>query len=145
MISLVKLLNEILIKEGGNVFKNSEYDAQNILLNNIQPTVNKFVEDLSRLFPSKKLSFKELTNKSNWLGSTGRKSESGDVDLAYSSDNFFVNGKPDTKGWGLDENEFNTILKDIIFDDTLHQNEFQNLFSETNNIMSNNFLGNYIN
>jgi hypothetical protein len=40
MISLVRLLNEILIKEGGNVFKNSEYDAQNILLNNIQPTVN---------------------------------------------------------------------------------------------------------
>jgi len=113
MISLVRLLNEILIKEGGNVFKNSEYDAQNILLNNIQPTVNKFVEDLGRLFPGKKPSFKELTNKSNWLGSTGRKPESGDVDLAYSSDNFFVNGKPDTKGWGLDENEFNTLYEKL--------------------------------
>ena len=55
MISLVRLLNEILIKEGGNVFKNSEYDAQNILLNNIQPTVNKFVEDLGKLFPGKNL------------------------------------------------------------------------------------------
>jgi len=113
MISLVRLLNEILIKEGGNVFKNSEYDAQNILLNNIQPTVNKFVEDLGRLFPGKKPSFKELTNKSNWLGSTGRKPESGDVDLAYSSDNFFVNGKPDIKGWGLDENEFNTLYEKL--------------------------------
>ena len=113
MISLVKLLNEILIKEGGNVFKNSEYDAQNILLNNIQPTVNKFAEDLGKLFPSKRISFKELTDKNNWLGSTGRKPESGDVDLAYTSDNFFINGKPDTKGWELDENEFNTLYEKL--------------------------------
>lgn len=113
MISLVRLLNEILIKEGGNVFKNSEYDAQNILLNNIQPTVNKFAEDLGKLFPSKRISFKELTDKNNWLGSTGRKPESGDVDLAYTSDNFFINGKPDTKGWELDENEFNTLYEKL--------------------------------
>jgi len=113
MISLVRLLNEILIKEGGNVFKNSEYDAQNILLNNIQPTVNKFAEDLGKLFPSKRISFKELTDKNNWLGSTGRKPESGDVDLAYTSDNFFINGKPDTKGWELDENEFDTLYEKL--------------------------------
>ena len=113
MISLVKLLNEILIKEGGNIFKNSEYNAQNILLNNIQPTINKFVEDLGKLFPSKRISFKELTDKNNWLGSTGRKPESGDVDLAYTSDNFFINGKPDTKGWELDENEFNTLYEKL--------------------------------
>jgi hypothetical protein len=113
MISLVRLLNEILIKEGGNVFKNSEYDTQNILLNNIQPTVNKFAEDLGKLFPSKRISFKELTDKNNWLGSTGRKPESGDVDLAYTSDNFFINGKPDTKGWELDENEFNTLYEKL--------------------------------
>lgn len=113
MISLIRLLNEILIKEGGNVFKNSEYDAQNILLNNIQPTVNKFAEDLGKLFPSKRISFKELTDKNNWLGSTGRKPESGDVDLAYTSDNFFINGKPDIKGWELDENEFNTLYEKL--------------------------------
>jgi hypothetical protein len=113
MISLVKLLKEILVKEGGNVFKNSEYDAQNILLNNIQPTVNKFVEDLGRLFPNKKSSFKELTDKNNWLGSTGRKPESGDVDLAYTSDNFFINGEPDIKGWGIDENEFNPLYEKL--------------------------------
>ena len=113
MISLVRLLNEILIKEGGNVFKNSEYDAQKILLNNIQPTVNKFAEDLGKLFPSKRISFKELTDKNNWLGSTGRKPESGDVDLAYTSDNFFINGKPDTKGWELDENEFDTLYEKL--------------------------------
>ena len=111
MVSLVKLLNEILIGEGGNIFKNSEYETQNIPLNNIQPTINKFIEDLNRLFPDKKSSFKELLNKDNWLGSTGRKSESGDVDLAYSIDNFFINGEPDIKGWGIDENEFNTLFE----------------------------------
>lgn len=111
MVSLVKLLNEILIGEGGNIFKNSEYETQNIPLNNIQPTLDKFIGDLNRLFPAKNSSFKELLNKDNWLGSTGRKSESGDVDLAYSIDNFFINGEPDIKGWGIDENEFNTLFE----------------------------------
>lgn len=111
MVSLVKLLNEILVGEGGNIFKNSEYETQNIPLNNIQPTLDKFIGDLNRLFPAKNSSFKELLNKDNWLGSTGRKSESGDVDLAYSIDNFFINGEPDIKGWGIDENEFNTLFE----------------------------------
>lgn len=111
MISLIGLLKEISLKEGGNVFKNSEYDAQNVVLNNIQPTVNKFVEDFGRLFPNKKASFAELTNKNNWLGSTGKKAESGDVDLAYSSDNFFVNGQPDIKGWGLNPDEFTPLYE----------------------------------
>ena len=111
MVSLVKLLNEILIGEGGNIFKNSEYETQNIPLNNIQPTLDKFIGDLNRLFPAKNSSFKELLNKDNWLGSTGRKSESGDVDLAYSIDNFFINGEPDIKGWGIDEDEFNTLFE----------------------------------
>lgn len=111
MISLIKLLKEVLIEEGGNVFKNTEYNTQNIILNNIQPTINQFAEDLGTLFPDKKSSFKELTNKNNWLGSTGRKPESGDVDLAYSIDNFFSNGEPDINGWGLDENEFNILYE----------------------------------
>ena len=46
MIRLIDLLREALIVEGGNVFKNTEYDAQDILLANIEPTVKKFVEDL---------------------------------------------------------------------------------------------------
>lgn len=111
MISLIQLLKEISLKEGGNVFKNSEYNTENITLQNIQPTINKFVEDLGKLFPNKKTSFTELTNKSSWLGSTGRKSESGDVDIAYSIDNFFINGEPDIRGWGFDENEFNILYE----------------------------------
>lgn len=111
MVSLVKLLKEVLIKEGGNVFKNTEYSTENIPLENIQPTINRFAEDLSKLFPSKSSAFKDITNKNSWLGSTGKKAESGDVDLAFSIDNFFINGNPDVKGWGINEDEFNTLYE----------------------------------
>ena len=57
MISLISLLKELYLNEGGNVFKNTEYDTENILLANIEPTIKKFVEDLSKIFPDKK----------NWL------------------------------------------------------------------------------
>lgn len=111
MVSLVKLLKEVLIKEGGNVFKNTEYDTQNISLNNIQPTVNKFVKDLSSIFPDKSQAFKDITNRNSWLGSTGSKPESGDVDLAFSIEHFFTNGKPDIKGWRIDEDAFNALYE----------------------------------
>tara|TARA_R110000796_G_scaffold146848_1_gene263581 strand:+ start:4842 stop:5756 length:915 start_codon:yes stop_codon:yes gene_type:complete len=109
MVSLIKLLKEVIIKEGGNVFKNTEYDTQNIPLDNIQPTVNKFAEDLSKLFPAKSLAFKNITNKNSWLGSTGKKPESGDVDLAFPIEHFFLNGEPDIKGWRISEDEFNAL------------------------------------
>ena len=111
MISLIKLLGEVIIKEGGNIFKTPEYETQNIPLENIQPSIIKFIEDLSRVFPSKSSTFKTLLNKENWLGSTGRKPESGDVDIAYPIENFFIDGKPDTKGWGIDEIEFNDLFE----------------------------------
>ena len=111
MIKLVDLLREIVVYEGGNVFSNTEYDSQDILLANIEPTIKKFVEDLSKLFPNKRASFAELTNKSNWLGSTGNKSQSGDVDLAYSSEHFFKDGQIDIKGWGVDQNEYTQLYE----------------------------------
>jgi hypothetical protein len=111
MIKLVDLLREIVVYEGGNVFSNTEYDSQDILLANIEPTIKKFVEDLSKLFPNKRASFAELTNKSNWLGSTGNKPQSGDVDLAYSSEHFFKDGQIDIKGWGVDQNEYTQLYE----------------------------------
>jgi hypothetical protein len=111
MIKLIELLRETFVTEGGNVFKNTEYDAQDIILANIEPTVKKFVEDLGKLFPNKKSTFSELNNKSNWLGSTGRKPQSGDVDLAYSSEHFFKGDKADVTGWGIDENEYNALYE----------------------------------
>lgn len=113
MISLIKLLREVLIDEGGNVFKGTEFDAQDIVLDNIKPTVEKFVSDLSKIFPNKKSTLTPLTDKSNWLGSTGSKPKSGDVDLAYSSEYLFKNGKADTDGWGVNRNEYDSLYEKL--------------------------------
>jgi hypothetical protein len=113
MISLIKLLHEVLIDEGGNVFKGTEFDAQDIVLDNIKPTIEKFVSDLSKIFPNKKSTLIPLTNKSNWLGSTGSKPKSGDVDLAYSSEHLFKDGKVDTDGWGITQNEYDSLYEKL--------------------------------
>lgn len=109
MISLIELLREILVNEGGNVFKNTEYNTENILLADIEPTLKKFVVDLGNIFPNKKSTFAQLSNKSNWLGSTGNKPQSGDVDVAYSSEYFFKDGKADTEGWGINPDEYTKL------------------------------------
>ncbi len=111
MISLVKLLREVFVNEGGNVFKNTEYDTENILLANITPTIKKFVDDLGKIFPNKKSTFNSLNDKSNWLGSTGNKPQSGDVDVAYSAEYFFKNGQADTEGWGISQDEYDKKTK----------------------------------
>jgi len=113
MISLIKLLHEVLIDEGGNVFKGTEFDAQDIVLDNIKPTIEKFVSDLSKIFPNKKSTLIPLTDKSNWLGSTGSKPKSGDVDLAYSSEHLFKDGKVDTDGWGITQNEYDSLYEKL--------------------------------
>jgi hypothetical protein len=113
MISLIKLLHEVLIDEGGNVFKGTEFDAQDIVLDNIKPTIEKFVSDLSKIFPNKKLTLTPLADKSNWLGSTGSKPKSGDVDLAYSSEHLFKDGKVDADGWGITQNEYDSLYEKL--------------------------------
>jgi len=110
MISLIEILKNV-IKEGGNVFNNTEYDTQNIDKNNIAPTIKKFTEDLGKIFPNKRSSLNSLNDINNWLGSTGRKPQSGDVDLAYSSEHFFKNGKIDVEGWGVSKNEYNQLYE----------------------------------
>jgi len=52
-----------------------------------------------------------LTSKSNWLGSTGNKPQSGDVDIAYSSEHFFKNKQADVEGWGIDRNEYTQLYE----------------------------------
>ena len=111
MIKLINLLRDVLISEGGNVFKNTEYDTEDVLLANIGPTIKKFTEDLSNIFPNKKSTFALLNDKSNWLGSTGNKPQSGDVDIAYSSEHFFKDGQADVEGWGIDQNEYNQLYE----------------------------------
>jgi hypothetical protein len=92
MISLIKILKTV-ITEGGNVFTGTEYDTDNISLNNIKPTIDEFISTLSSIFPKKKSTFTSLSDSSNWLGSTGTKSKSGDVDLAYSNEYFLKTDK----------------------------------------------------
>jgi hypothetical protein len=111
MISLIKILKEIYINEGGNVFKNTEFDTEDILLANIAPTIKKFTEDLGTLFPNKKNTFAALNDKSNWLGSTGNKPQSGDVDLAYSEEAFFKNGTIDINGWDISEADYTPLYE----------------------------------
>jgi len=113
MIRLVNLLHEVLIAEGGNVFKGTEYDTDDASLENIEPTLKKFIVDLGKLFPNKKSTFSNLPNPDSWLGSTGQKAKSGDIDLAYSVDNFFDNGKADIIGWGMDPDKFETLYNTV--------------------------------
>ena len=110
MISLIKILKTV-ITEGGNVFNGTQYDTDDIELNNIPSTIKQFVVTLSSIFPKKKSTFVSLNDKSNWLGSTGKKPKSGDVDLAYSSEHFFNNGDIDINGWGVDSNEYNALYE----------------------------------
>jgi hypothetical protein len=110
MISLIKILKTI-ITEGGNVFTGTEYDTDDILLNDIKPTIDKFISTLSDIFPKKKSTFTTLSNNSNWLGSTGKKPKSGDVDLAYSSEHFFKDRQIDTEGWGIDQNAYTQLYE----------------------------------
>jgi hypothetical protein len=89
--------------EGGNVFGTTT----SIEKANIEPTVEKFVDQLSRIFPAKASSFKTFEK----LGSAGKKDVSGDIDLSYDVKNIFPDGKiPDFKGWGVDEQRYNELV-----------------------------------
>ena len=102
MIRLIPIVKQILL-EGGNVFGTTT----SIEKDNIEPTVEKFVEQLSKIFPAKASTFKSFEK----LGSAGKKATSGDIDLSYDVKNVFPDGKtPDFKGWGVDEKKYNELV-----------------------------------
>jgi hypothetical protein len=102
---MIKLTSAI-IKEGGNVFGTTSPIAKT----DIEPTLEVFVDKLSKLFPAKASTFKQFEK----LGSVGKKELSGDIDLAYDVKNFFPDGEtPDLKGWGLDEKKYNELVAGI--------------------------------
>ena len=89
--------------EGGNVFG----ITAKIKKDNINPTVEKFIEQLSRVFPAKASTFKSFEK----LGSAGKKDDSGDIDLSYDIKYIFPDGKtPDFEGWGVDEQKYNELV-----------------------------------
>ena len=98
MIKLFDILKQLIV-EGGNVFD----ITSSINKENIESTVEKFVDELSRIFPAKAASFKSFEK----LGSAGKKEVSGDIDLSYDVKNIFPDGKPDFQGWGVDEGKYN--------------------------------------
>ena len=98
MIKLISLLKEVLL-EGGNVFGTTAP----IKKEDIEPTLEKFSNELGRIFPAKAKTFKSFQT----LGSVGKKPISGDIDLGYDAKNLFPDGKtPDFKGWGVDKAAF---------------------------------------
>jgi hypothetical protein len=102
MIKLFDILKQLIV-EGGNVFD----ITSSINKENIDSTVEKFVDELSRIFPAKASSFKSFEK----LGSAGKKDVSGDIDLSYDVKNIFPDGKtPDFKGWGVDEQRYNELV-----------------------------------
>ena len=103
MISLVQLLQEICIFEGGNVFGTTSP----IKKENIQPTLEKFTIELKQIYP--KIDF-----KFNTLGSVGKKDESGDIDLGMSVDQFMTkDGTPLLDNWNIDKAEFDALYEKI--------------------------------
>ncbi len=88
-----------LLTEGGNVFKGERVDS--IPLAFIQPTLEQYYEELSRLFPQHASKFADFAP----LGSVGKKAKSGDIDLAVDVEELFPQGKvtdEDLQSWNLD-------------------------------------------
>lgn len=136
MIKLLSLFKDVIL-EGGNVFtsKNSDkdtdkdYTTADIEQVNIAKTVEEFAKSMSEIFPDKAQSFNELTDDKNWLGSTGRKQvarnekgkvdpekgkiTSGDIDLAYSSNNFFSGDNVNWEGWGFTKDEYTDMYNAV--------------------------------
>jgi len=98
----------IILKEGGNVFKNA--NVGKIKKENIYSTIDAFIEELGRIFPNAK---EELT-KNEPLGSVGKKPESGDIDLAMDASSFFKkDGTPKFDIWEIEPNKHQELVQKI--------------------------------
>lgn len=99
---MVSIFKETLL-EGGNVFGTTS----SIKKEYIQPTLDKFIKELKRLYPKINFDFETL-------GSVGKKDESGDIDLGFSINNFITTqGEPKLLEWGIDSKEFQSTYEAI--------------------------------
>lgn len=89
MRSLKQYILEKLVNEGGNVWSNSA----SIKKEDIKPTLEKFKDEFTRIFPISSKYFSSVIT----LGSVGKKDVSGDIDLAIDEKAF-----EDINEWGLD-------------------------------------------
>lgn len=103
MISLIKLLREVLVDEGGNVFGTTSSIKKEYIL----PTLDLFTKELKRIYPKVNFKFESL-------GSVGKKDESGDIDLGMSIDNFIDSkNNPLLLNWNIDPKEFQATYDTI--------------------------------
>jgi hypothetical protein len=103
MISLIKLLREVLVDEGGNVFGTTS----SIKKEYIKSTLDSFTNELKRIYPKVNFKFESL-------GSVGKKDESGDIDLGMSINDFLdAQGKPLLSNWNIDPKEYQTAYESI--------------------------------
>ena len=92
---------------GGNIFKNK---ATSISIENIQPSIDAYKQRLGEIFPMKAQAF----NFFEPVGSAGKKSSSGDLDLAIDSTHIVKSFTEDEiSKWGLDYDEWYETYKKI--------------------------------
>jgi hypothetical protein len=99
------------LTEGGNVFKGESVDS--IPLAFIQPTLEQYYEELSRLFPQHSSKFADFAP----LGSVGKKAKSGDIDLAVDVEELFPQGKvtdEDLQSWNLNPSDWKATYEKMI-------------------------------
>ena len=99
------------LTEGGNVFKGENVDS--IPLAFIQPTLEQYYEELSRLFPQHASKFADFTP----LGSVGKKAKSGDIDLAVDVEELFPQGKvtdEDLQSWNLNPIDWKATYEKMV-------------------------------
>lgn len=97
-----------LLQEGGNVFAGQTGD---IPKEYIQPTLERYYQELGRLFPK----HKDVFSKFEPVGSVGKKPTSGDIDLALDLKDMFADGEINTgelESWNIDPEKWKeTFLK----------------------------------
>jgi len=99
---MIKVKIKKSLSEGGNVFAGK---TGPIPSGSIEPTLNKYYEELDRLFPQHSDKFRNFQP----LGSVGKKAESGDIDLAVDVSEMFTDGEvnpEDLSSWNINPKEW---------------------------------------
>jgi|TARA_A100000172_G_scaffold80940_1_gene71996 hypothetical protein len=99
------------LSEGGNVFKGERVGS--IPMEFIQPTLQRYYEELGRLFPMHATDFQNFSP----LGSVGKKAKSGDIDLAVDVKEMFPQGKvtdKDLESWNIDPDSWKVTYEKMV-------------------------------
>ena len=106
---MIKVKIKKSLSEGGNIFVGK---TDSIPLEFIQPTLDKYYEELDRLFPQHSDKFRSFQP----LGSVGKKAKSGDIDLAVNVKEMFPDGEvnpEDIKSWNLSPEDWKAKIEKL--------------------------------